>query len=80
MIHQVGVKIRLKRDILDSPGRTILGFLKRRSRFYKDCRVGKYIELSIDAASGEKALQEAQKAADTLRNPLTETIDFELLK
>ena len=77
---QVGVKVRLKRDILDSSGRTVLGFLKQRSGFFKDCRVGKYIELSIDASSGEEALREAEKAADILCNPLTETVDFEILK
>ena len=77
---KIGVKIRPKQEILDSPGRAILNLLKQQNPSYKDCRFGKYIELSIDSVDKDQALKEAEKAADILYNPLVETLDLEVIK
>ena len=71
---KIGAKIRLREEILDSPGRTILNLLKDQNSSYRDCRFGKYIELSVDSLDEEQALATVRKAADVLqqsfgRNP-----------
>ena len=77
---KVGAKIRLRKDILDVEGRAILGLLKEQRPFYKDCRAGKYIELSLAARDSKAALSAAEKTAAFLHNPLTETLELEILK
>lgn len=77
---KIGVKIKPKQEILDSPGRAVLNLLKQQNSSYKDCRFGKYIELSIDSSNKNQALKEAEKAADILYNPLVETLELEVIK
>ena len=77
---KIGVKIRPRQDILDSPGRAILNVLKQENPSYKDCRFGKYMELFIDSEDEKQALIAVKKSADLLHNPLVETLELEVIK
>ena len=77
---KIGVKIRPREEILDSPGRAILNLLKEKNPTYQDCRFGKYIELSIDCKNEKQALAAAEKSALILHNPLVETFALEIIK
>ena len=79
-MFKIGVKIRPRKDILDSPGRAILNLLKQENSSYKDCRFGKYIELVVDSKNEKQALAIAKKSAELLHNPLVETLEFEVIK
>ena len=77
---KIGAKIKPREDILDSPGRAILNLLQTKNPSYRECRFGKYIELSINSTNEKQALAEAEKAADILYNPLVETLELEVIK
>ena len=77
---KIGAKIRFRKAILDIEGRAVLGLLKAENPSYKDCRAGKYIELTLVSKDAESALAEVRKSAGFLYNPLTETLDLKVIE
>ena len=76
------IKITLRKSILDPQGKAIEHSLK--SLGYdeiEDTRIGKYIELKINAKSEEEASDIADKACEKLlANPVMEDYEFEISK
>ncbi len=77
---KIAVKIQLKKEVLDTKGRTLLKLLQKDNPLFKECRYGKYIELELNEKDTEKALQQVKHSAKTiLHNDLIETYDLEVL-
>ncbi len=74
------IKITLRKNILDPQGKTIEHSLK--SMGYDsilDTRIGKFIELQVEADSKEKASQITDDACKKLlANPVMEDYEFEI--
>lgn len=78
---KVVVHVMPREQILDTQGRTVLTSLKAH-QFSQllDCRVGKRIELEIEAKTNEEAAAIAKNAAEFLLvNPLIENYRVEVL-
>ena len=76
---KVAVKVKPRKEVLDSSGRAVFSFLKNRGLPVSACRVGKYLELHINETDEKKALNIAEEAAkDILHNPLVETFEMEI--
>lgn len=78
---KVVVHVMPREQILDTQGRTVLTSLKAH-QFSQllDCRVGKRIELEIEAKTHEEAAAIAKNAAEFLLvNPLIENYRVEVL-
>ena len=74
------LKVKLKKEILDVKGRAILKLLQKESKRAKECRFGKYIELSFDETDPKKARKLAeQMARKILHNDLMESFELEML-
>lgn len=75
------IKITLRKSILDPQGKAVEHSLK--SLGYdeiEDTRIGKYIELKINANSKEEANDIAGKACEKLlANPVMEDFEFEII-
>ena len=77
---KVAVKVQLKKEVLDTRGRTLLKLLRKENPFVKECRYGKYIELHLEEKDSKKALQQADHIArNILHNDLIETFELEIL-
>jgi phosphoribosylformylglycinamidine synthase len=77
---KVGVKILPKNEVLDSQGRAVENTLRHNGRGGVSCRVGRYVQLEIDAKSADEARAKAKDIVDfVLHNPLIETYQIELL-
>lgn len=75
----IGVKVRPRPEVLDSQGRALEQTLRQHGQTLESCRVGKYIELNINADSKESALSQAKEIAEfVLCNPLIETYELEV--
>ena len=73
-VHKVLVDVMLKPEILDPQGQAVsnalpsLGFASPVA-----LRIGRHVELSVEAADADAALEQATKIADTLlANPVIE--------
>jgi phosphoribosylformylglycinamidine synthase subunit PurS len=73
-VHRIVVDVMLKPEILDPQGQAVanalpsLGFPAPSS-----LRIGRHVELALDAPSQEEALEQATKIADVLlANPVIE--------
>jgi len=76
---KVGVKILPRKEVLDSQGRAVERMLKQSGKCVLHCRVGKYVELDIDAKDKKDAEAKVKDmAAYVLYNPLIETYEVEL--
>ena len=76
----VGIKILLKKEVLDVQGRAIADTLKRRGYSIEDCRYGKFLELKIQGNSKEEVLEQANKMAKSvLCNSLVESYELAFL-
>jgi phosphoribosylformylglycinamidine synthase PurS subunit len=80
-LYLAKIKITLRKSLLDPQGKTVehsllsLGFNN-----IKDTRIGKYIELSIDAGSEKDAEEVARHACQKLlANPVMEDFEFEII-
>lgn len=72
----VRVYVTLKPALLDSAGRTVAGSLKKLGYAeVEDCRVGKLIELKMDAYSESRVKEMCDKL---LANPVIESYRFEV--
>ncbi len=77
---RVGVKILPRKEVLDSQGRTVTKTLQSNKFSVSDCKVGKYLEIEVDASTEQEAMDEVKKMAEfVLYNPLTESYTLEVL-
>ena len=76
---KVIVKVMPRKEVLDSQGRAVEETLQRLGFKMEQVRVGKCIELHIDASSKDEALSKATSVAEkVLHNPLIETFEVVL--
>jgi len=75
------VKVMPLKELLDPQGKAVLGGLQGLGLpSVSDVRVGKHIDLSIEASSRDEAVQIATEAARRLlANPVMETFDISIL-
>ena len=77
---EVGIKIFLKKQVLDVQGRSLAQTLFHQGYAIKDCNYGKFIKLQINTDNKEEALEQSQKMAkNVLCNTLVETFELEIL-
>ena len=77
---KVGCKILLKKEVLDTKGRSLLKLLQKEDSAVKACFYGKYIELNIDTKDTELALKKAKALAQKiLHNDLIENFELEII-
>ena len=78
MIFNVQIKVMPLKDLLDPQGKAVLGGLQNLGvAAVSDVRVGKHIDLQIEAASKEDALSIASDAAKKLlANPVMEVFEI----
>jgi phosphoribosylformylglycinamidine synthase subunit PurS len=67
MIYTVQVKVMPLKDLLDPQGKAVMGGLQNLGiKNINDVRIGKHIDLQIEANSKEEALASAEEAAKKL--------------
>jgi phosphoribosylformylglycinamidine synthase subunit PurS len=67
MIYTVQVKVMPLKDLLDPQGKAVMGGLQNLGiKNINDVRIGKHIDLQIEASSKEEALASAEEAAKKL--------------
>ncbi|HPH85358.1 MAG TPA: phosphoribosylformylglycinamidine synthase subunit PurS [Ferruginibacter sp.] len=78
MTYTAQVKVMPLRDLLDPQGKAVLGGLQNLGVVaVSDVRIGKHIDLQIDAPSKEEALNIASEAAKKLlSNPVMEMFEI----
>jgi phosphoribosylformylglycinamidine synthase PurS subunit len=74
MIYTAQIKVMPLKDLLDPQGKAVLGGLQNLGvAAVSDVRIGKHIDLQIDAATKEEAISIASDAAKKLlANPVME--------
>jgi phosphoribosylformylglycinamidine synthase len=79
-VYLAKIKVTLRKSILDPQGKAVehsiqaLGYSN-----IEDTRIGKYIELKINAASEEEAKKISEEISDKLlANPVMEDYDIEI--
>ena len=77
MIYTAQIKVMPLKDLLDPQGKAVLGGLQNLGvAAVSDVRIGKHIDLQIDAATKEDALSIASEAAKKLlANPVMEMFE-----
>ncbi|MEO6489755.1 MAG: phosphoribosylformylglycinamidine synthase subunit PurS [Ferruginibacter sp.] len=80
MIFTAQVKVMPLKDLLDPQGKAVLGGLQNLGlKEVADVRIGKHIDLQIDAANKEAAFQLASDAAKKfLANPVMEVFEISI--
>lgn len=74
---KIAVIIKLKQEVLDTKGRTLLEVIKKEQASVTSCHYGKYIELTLNESDPKLAIKQANDISKTfLCNDLIE--DFEL--
>ena len=73
-VHKVVVDVMLKPEILDPAGQAVLNALPSLGLPpAASLRIGKHVELELEAADEQEALEQATKMAETLlANPVIE--------
>lgn len=78
---KVAVKVLPRDVILDTQGRAVEQTLKQSNMAVQNCRVGKYVELSLNEISQDLALKKADEIAKKLLcNPLIEKYELVVVK
>jgi phosphoribosylformylglycinamidine synthase PurS subunit len=73
------VVVRPKNGILDPQGEAVEGALRKLGFAVEDARVGRVVDVEIDAATADEArVQLEQMCEQLLANPLIETYDVEV--
>jgi len=82
MHYQGNVKVRFKKSVLEPQGKAVELQLKETHHSgIQEIRVGKWIDVIIDAASEKEAMEKLQKLADeVLYNPVMEVCEIEVEK
>lgn len=80
MTYQVQIKVMPLKDLLDPQGKAVLGGLKNLGiTAVEDVRVGKHIDLRIEAVSADEARQLAEEATKKLlANQVMEYYEIEI--
>ncbi len=80
MIYTAQIKVMPLKDLLDPQGKAVLGGLQNLGvASVSDVRIGKHIDLQVEAATKEEATQIASDAAKKLlANPVMETFEIEV--
>jgi len=78
MIYTVQAKVMPLKDLLDPQGKAVMGgLLNLGLDSISDVRIGKHIDLQVEANSPEEAIATAQEAASKLlANPVMETFEI----
>lgn len=78
MTYTVQVKVMPLKDLLDPQGKAVMGGLQNLGiKNVGDVRIGKHIDLQVEAASKEEALATAGEAAKKLlANPVMEYFEL----
>ncbi len=78
MIYTVQIKVMPLKDLLDPQGKAVLGGLQNLGLGnVSDVRIGKHIDLQIDAADKDAARSAAEEAAKKLlANPVMEMFEI----
>lgn len=81
MTFTVQVKVMPLKDLLDPQGKAVMGGLQNLGlQGVGDVRIGKHIDLQIEAADKETATSLATEAAQKLlANPVMETFEISVL-
>ena len=79
-MFKAAINVTLKKSVSDPQGQTVLHALESLGfKEAKDLRVGKYFELSLDAADKSKAEAQVRAMCDKLLiNPVIEEYSFQL--
>ncbi len=76
MIYTAQVKVMPLKELLDPQGKAVMGGLQNLGIAVSDVRIGKHIDLHIDAATKEEAMKIASDAAKRLlANPVMEVFE-----
>jgi len=80
MMYTAQIKVMPLKDLLDPQGKAVLGGLQNLGvAAVSDVRVGKHIDLQIDAPTKEEALGIASEAAKKLlANPVMEIFEISI--
>jgi phosphoribosylformylglycinamidine synthase PurS subunit len=80
MIFTVQIKVMPLKDLLDPQGKAVMGGLQNLGlNNVTDVRIGKHIDLQIEADSKEAALAVAENAAKKLlANPVMEVFEIQV--
>lgn len=78
MTYTVQVKVMPLKDLLDPQGKAVMGGLKNLGiSSVTDVRIGKHIDLQVDAATKEEAVAIAEEATKKLlANPVMEYFEI----
>lgn len=66
MTYTAQIKVMPLKNLLDPQGKAVMGGLKNLGIVVNDVRIGKHIDLSIDAESEGQAREKAEEAAKKL--------------
>ena len=78
MIFTIQIKVMPLKDLLDPQGKAVLGGLQNLGLHnISDVRIGKHIDLQVEADSKEMAISTAEEAAKKLlANPVMEVYEI----
>lgn len=72
-----GVTVMPRKEVLDTQGRAVEETLRREGEPVVSCRVGRFVELKVNASSQKEADQLAIKVSESLlANALIETFEL----
>jgi phosphoribosylformylglycinamidine synthase len=78
MKYQARIFITLRPSVLDPAGTAVQSALKQMDYHVDSVRIGKYVEIALEANDDEEATQKLDEAADKLlANPVIENYRFE---
>ncbi len=77
-MFKFGIRILPRQEVLDTQGRAVESTLRAQGHAVQECKVGRYVTITIEASSIDKAQATAKKVAeDVLCNMLIETYELE---
>lgn len=80
-MFKFGIRILPRPEVLDTQGRAVEATLRNQGHAVQNCKVGRYVTLTIEASDLTKAQSTVKKVTeDVLCNMLIETYEVESLK
>jgi len=78
---KVTVLIRPKQGILDPQGEAVMGSLRKLGFAVGGARVGRLVDLEVDAPTSEEATAQVERMSrELLANPLIESFEIEVVE
>lgn len=78
---KVTVFIRPKQGILDPQGEAVMGSLRKLGFAVGGARVGRLVDLEVDAPTSEEATAQVERMSrELLANPLIESFEIEVVE